>query len=288
MKLSEALYHPWLEGYESGQAIDYPSVSGTSNGSLSASEDVSMRTADELSLNEAESVSQGFEHLKLNGSSGVLPTHADANANTNGLAANGGTAAEEGRLTPSNTPPGLTLHKKGGLQRRSEVLAHAAETGRPLVEPSWEMINYAQSQSQDDLYRPAPAECSAGPSNGNANGNAPSMSNENRKGPNKRVHSELTPLSEEQEVEGRAASGDSSPLSSVGESPPPPPGPLKKKGKSTENAATPSKTRAKRGGKAAAPAPASARKVRARVDSSSADEQPAGTRRSTRAKSGKR
>jgi hypothetical protein len=100
------------------------------------------------------------------------------------------------------------------------------------------------------------------------------------------VHSELTPLSKEQEAEGRAASEDSSPLSSMDESSPP--GPLKKKGKSAENAATPSKTRTKRGGKAAAPAPASARKVRARVDSSSADEQPAGTRRSTRAKSGKR
>ncbi|KAJ6594533.1 kinase-like domain-containing protein [Mycena capillaripes] len=319
MTLRDALQHPWLLSY---QSADSPVVNGAnvSNGNLNG-EDVSMRTADGLSFSEAEAVSQGFEHLKLNGStSGAAFPEVEANAAAaaNGHAAAAGAGGDQGRLTPpSNTPPGLTLHKKGALMRRSEVLAHAAETGRPLVEPSWEMVSFAQSQSQADseseaLYGPpaVAAECAAatatvtanvptqsatqpGTANGDANGRSGSGSGSG-KGPNKRVHSELTPLPEEMEgadgdgvvVDG--VSGGSSPLSSVGDSPPPPAGPLKKKGRSAESRPeeTPSKTqgRAKRGAKAAAPAPASARKVRARVDSTAAEE-PVGTRRSTRSRS---
>ncbi|KAF8200052.1 kinase-like domain-containing protein [Mycena galopus ATCC 62051] len=128
MKLSDALKHPWLEGHVFAHPIDYPRVNATGSRS-SLSEDVSMRTADQLSFGpgelsftgEAEAVSQGFEHLKLNGSSAaVTPGFTDAAAvNGQDAAANGDAAAAEaeegeGRLTPSNSPPGLALHKKGG------------------------------------------------------------------------------------------------------------------------------------------------------------------------------
>ncbi|KAF7357886.1 Pkinase-domain-containing protein [Mycena venus] len=307
MKLSDALSHSWFQGYVFAHPLDYPTVNragSTSTGSLS--EDVSMRTADQLSFTgEAEAVSQGFEHLKLNGSVGAS-TSAVASAIANGDAAEAEAVQEgEGRLTPSNTPPGLTLHKKGGLQRRADVLSQAVETGRALVEPSWEMVNYAQSQSQEseDLYRPAsPApettgECSTTPSNPLPTP-PPTIANPpasgNGKGPNKRVHSELTPLPEE--MDGVAGTEGSSPLSSPEDSPPGPVSePLRKKGRSEEDAGeaeagTPSKaTRGKRGAVATGKASTSTatRKVKAKVDSS-VEDTPAGTRRSTRAKTGKR
>ena len=59
------------------------------------------------------------------------------------------------------------------LQRRSLVLSEAAETGNHIPEPSWEMIAYAASQDK------------AGESSSTA------------KGANKRLHAELSPLSEE-------------------------------------------------------------------------------------------
>ena len=58
------------------------------------------------------------------------------------------------------------------LQRRSLVLSEAAEAGSHLPEPSWEMIAYAASQDK------------AGESS-------------SAKGANKRLHAELSPLSEE-------------------------------------------------------------------------------------------
>ncbi|KAF8161058.1 kinase-like domain-containing protein [Crassisporium funariophilum] len=60
------------------------------------------------------------------------------------------------------------------LQRRSQVLSQAAESGSSLPEPSWEMIAYAASQEQE--------KAATNPAN---------------KGPNKRVHAQLTPLPEE-------------------------------------------------------------------------------------------
>ena len=60
------------------------------------------------------------------------------------------------------------------LQRRSLVLSEAAETGNRLPEPSWEMIAYAASQ-----------------------GKAGESAGESSKGANKRLHAELSPLSEE-------------------------------------------------------------------------------------------
>ncbi|KAJ6538801.1 Pkinase-domain-containing protein [Mycena vulgaris] len=252
MKLSEALNHPWLKNYNFcyKDKINYASIA---RGSLS--EDVSMRTADQLSFSqpsETDAVSQGFEHLKLNGSSrAVLPSangHSDPDADVETTA--GGRS--------KSTTPGLPRKdlKRGALQRRSEVLQHAADTDGRLVEPSWEMVNYAQSQSQDsDVELYAPSGSGATPTNGNASTNG------KEKGPNKRVHSELTPLPEEED-----AAGASSPLSSVSDSP----APMRKKGRSAPPAAagTPSK---KRG--------TSARKVKAKVE-----ETPAATRRSTRAR----
>ncbi|KAJ7502439.1 kinase-like domain-containing protein [Mycena galericulata] len=295
MKLGEALSHPWLKDYRFVyQNIDYPRIASGS-GSGSVSEDVSMRSADGLSFTTAESVSQGFEHLKLSGSSGAV-LHANGHAGVNGGAhhadadANANYQGEDDdrQKTPSSTPPGLTLLKKGGLQRRSEVLQQAVETGRPLVEPSWEMVNYAQSQektasqeaSQEALYGPTPGSACDEPSPAPA---PPVMSNGKGK---KRVYAELTPLTEEEEEEeegGEGGSRASSPLSSVGDSPPAP-APARKKSRSANaspeaSTATPAKGKAKRGGRT----PASARKVKARVD---ADEAlPLGTRRSARAKS---
>ncbi|KAF8200067.1 hypothetical protein K438DRAFT_677501 [Mycena galopus ATCC 62051] len=148
MKLSDALKHPWLEGYVFAHPIDYPRVNAVGNRS-SLSEDVSMRTAEQLSFGHGRGggCKPGSEHLELNGTA-VVPGFTDVNGQD--AAANGDTAAAEaeeveGRSTPSNSPPGLALHKKGGLQRRADVLQQAAEDGRALVEPSWEMVNYAQS-----------------------------------------------------------------------------------------------------------------------------------------------
>ncbi|KAJ7680971.1 kinase-like domain-containing protein [Mycena polygramma] len=333
MTMADALQHPWLINYIFAYPdIAYPDIIGvpsfTSTHALARAntngEDVSMRTADGLSFTEAEAVSQGFEHLQLNGSSNgalLTPTNANGTAemappplDTNG---NNQEAGGEGRQTPpSNTPPGLTLHKKGGLQRRSEVIAHAAETGRALVEPSWEMVSFMNSQGQpqeeqegeltesqkreeEELYGAAASTTNGNPptqqTSASASGSG-SGSSGSGKGPNKRVHSELTPLPEEMEqdgVDGEGKSRGSSPLSSVEDSPRA--APAKKKGRSAgaDDTATPGKTqpptRGKRGGKAA---PASTRKVRPRVDSTSAEGEegsaktPVATRRSTRAKSG--
>jgi len=90
-----------------------------------------------------------------------------------------------------NTSAGINREdsKVMPLQRRSHVLSQAAEDGKPLVEPSWEMV--AAATAQDHV---------AGPSNSS-------------KGQNKRVHSELTPLSEEASMDNGA--DGLSPLSEV-------------------------------------------------------------------------
>ncbi|KAJ7267704.1 kinase-like domain-containing protein [Mycena haematopus] len=302
MKLTDALNHPWLRDYVLAHPIDYQRFNGAGSStstSTSLSEDVSMRTADQLSFaGEAEAVSQGFEHLKLNGGmsslaivagSATAQADAAANADTTTDAETDGAEGGDGRLTPSITPPGLTLHKKGGLRRRADVLQQAADVGLPLVEPSWEMVNYAQSQETDDLYRPA----SQSSTNANATASGSKLPptngtpNANGKGLNKRVHSELTPLPEEmEEGAGPGKSEASSPLSEMEDSP----GPLRKKGRSAEDAGTPGKAAAR--GKRGAAVKASAtttRKAKAKADATADTTQtPVGTRRSTRAKSGKR
>ncbi|KAJ7760920.1 kinase-like domain-containing protein [Mycena metata] len=232
MRLSSALSHPWLDGY-------------------------------------ADSVSQGIEHLRLNGSIPAVPPHTDTDT----------TAPNDGSKTPpsSSTPPGLmSLNRSGGrgrgvLQRRSEVIQHAVETGRPLVEPSWEMVSYATSGSGT-----------------------------NGKGPNKRVRAELTPLTEDGEDEDGdgheydGGTGASSPLSSVGETPPPR-GPARKKSRASaqDAAASPVAPKGRRTAKGASAGTAAARKVRGKAGAVADGEgeegqTPAGTRRSTRARSGKR
>ncbi|KAJ7782479.1 kinase-like domain-containing protein, partial [Mycena maculata] len=122
------------------------------------------------------------------------------------IASGSGTLSEdaEGRLTPpSSTPPGLTLHKKGALQRRSEVLQQAAEAGRAPVEPSWEMVTYAQSQEQAQPQPQAQEEEEMTPSQEELYGPVsdapptPKAAATNGKGARKRVHAELTPLPEE-------------------------------------------------------------------------------------------
>lgn len=60
------------------------------------------------------------------------------------------------------------------LQRRSQVLSQAAQAGNGLPEPSAEMIAYLTSRDEDD---------DAGVPSG--------------RGQNKRLHADLTPLSEE-------------------------------------------------------------------------------------------
>ncbi|KAJ6498736.1 kinase-like domain-containing protein [Mycena sanguinolenta] len=265
MKLSDALEHPWLQGYVFAHPIKYPEVTRTGSSKSSLSEDVSMRTADRLSFTgEAEAVSQGFEHMKLNGST--------SSAFTPGFAPTEGT-------------------EKGELRRRADILQEAVETDQPLIEPSQEMINYVQSQ-ESDLYRPEsqPNATASGsglptPTNGTPNANG--------KGPNKRVHSELTPLPEEMEDDtGSRLSEASSPLSSVGDLPDVAESePLRKKGRSAEDTETPSKTatRAKRGSTAKATATPTARKGKAKPDSNAdAAQTPVATRRSTRAKIARR
>ncbi|KAJ7879535.1 kinase-like domain-containing protein [Mycena olivaceomarginata] len=137
MKLSEALEHPWLKDYVFAHPIEYPSRGASSaNLTSSLSQDVSMRTADQLNFTgEAEAVSQGSEHLKLNGSTLGVPAAANGNADT-----------------------------KGGLPWRADVPQQAAEAGQAPIEPSWEMVTFAQSQgqsqeqsdnsSEDSMYAP--------------------------------------------------------------------------------------------------------------------------------------
>ncbi|KAJ7092083.1 CAMK/RAD53 protein kinase [Mycena belliarum] len=275
MTLTAALTHPWLADF----TVAYPATADSIfvNGSGSGpSEDVSMRTAGQLSFSqpsesETDAVSQGFEHLKLqaSGSSTTVPTTSPDG--------DSGPAPRPADVDGREATPALTPsqeRRKGALQRRSEVLAHAVDTGSRLVEPSWEMVEYAQSQSQDP-DRGASGSGSSGSTNGNAtSGSGSGNGNGKGKGPNKRVHSELTPLPEEVDgADGAGGSRGSSPLSSVEDSPPVP---TRKKGRSTAAVESPSK---KRGTAGAGRAPASARKVRAKK---SVDTEP--TRRSTRAR----
>ncbi|KAF7377892.1 Pkinase-domain-containing protein [Mycena sanguinolenta] len=68
MKLSDALNHPWLQGYVFAYPIKYPEVSGTGSSRASFGDDVSMRTEQPSFTEEAEALIQGFEHMKFTGS----------------------------------------------------------------------------------------------------------------------------------------------------------------------------------------------------------------------------
>ncbi|KAK7018876.1 Pkinase-domain-containing protein [Favolaschia claudopus] len=304
MKLADALLHPWFEGYQLSHHLDYPQVHADGlTVSRSLSGDVSMRTAEQLSFNE--SVSQGIEHLKLNGSaggSGLPPPTSTHEADTNGDAMEDGVDVQS---TRSMTPPGLTELKKGGLHRRADILQHAADAGLKPAEPSPEMVNYL-SQSQGQGYQeeeeeeeepepeagssalpPPPLSTSEPPSPNTELPPPPSSAtSSNGKGPNKRVHSELTPLAEDMEdVIGNGVSGGSSPLSSLSDIPPAEP--QRKKGRSTEDGQTTKAARGRRG------TGATTRKGRTKADSNSAEEaqqqqqSPVATRRSTRTKAAK-
>ena len=145
--------------------------------------------------------------------------------------------------------PGLKREdsKVATLQRRSHVLSQAVEEGKALVEPSWEMVAAATAQD---------------------NAASSSSSSNTNKGQNKRVHSELTPLSEEASMDGVA--DGSSPLSEPGSH---------KKGKSSDD-----EDRMTRGkGRASGPAePAKARNPRTRKSNEADDDEAAQPRRSAR------
>jgi ser/thr/tyr protein kinase RAD53 len=102
------------------------------------------------------------------------------------------TSAIPGAYPKTSATTGLKREdsKVAPLQRRSHVLSQAAEDGTALAEPSVEMVAAATAQDYA------------------------TSSSSGSKGQNKRVHSELTPLSEEASMDNGA--GGSSPLSEVG------------------------------------------------------------------------
>jgi serine/threonine/tyrosine protein kinase RAD53 len=178
-------------------------------------------------------VNQGFKNMQIKPSGRPdvsIPVIPGAYPNGSGTA---GLKREDSRVAP--------------LQRRSHVLSQAAEDGKALVEPSWEMVAAATAQDQ-----------TTGPS----------------KGQNKRVHSELTPLSEEASMDNGLVG--SSPLSEVG---------VQKRGKSLdeeEQLKAEGMDRVTRG-KGRASAPASTRGTRTRSGKSNeSEEETAQPRRSGR------
>ncbi|KAJ7646667.1 kinase-like domain-containing protein [Roridomyces roridus] len=274
MRLSDALRHPWLNNYQfvHSDTIDYSLYNGES-GTLV--EDVSMRSVAPLSPTSSPgpegSLSQNLKELKLSLSRNESLSTV---ANGHGDSPNG-VLHDDTEGTPP--PPGLTPVKKGGLQRRSEVLRDAAEMGKPPVEPSWEMVNYmsqsqGQSTSDEELYgQVTQPPSSSGPTTTNGSGGK------------KRARGQLTPLPEEGgDVDGEDESRASSPLSDLSDSPEP--APARKKTR-TNGEATPAKPKTKRGGAARTPASTRKGKTKESEDEGSA---PVGVRRSTRAKTARR
>ena len=164
--MQASLSHAWLQSYtpidrrlssfaSSIPTIDYSMMSSVpDDGSFPVNQD----------FRNMQIQPSGFQDASASGIPGAYPNNS------------AGIKREDSKVAP--------------LQRRSHVLSQAAEDGKPLVEPSWEMVAAATAQDQV-----------AGPSN-------PS------KGQNKRVHSELTPLSEETSMDNGA--DGLSPLSEVG------------------------------------------------------------------------
>ncbi|KAF9461264.1 kinase-like domain-containing protein [Collybia nuda] len=167
MTLTDARDHPWLQSYT-------PVYDHSTSGSITSipTNDFSMLS----SLPEGEgsfqsAVNQDFENMQLQASTSAHPQVVDSGPIPGVLPNNA--VRSEGSRAP--------------LQRRSHLMSQAAEDGKPIVEPSWEMVAAAASQEQP----------TAGPSNPPA------------KGQNKRVHSELTPLPEEGSMDS-AINGSSS------------------------------------------------------------------------------
>lgn len=168
MTMENSLLHPWLQSYtpvydlrsSSSISTEYPTISS-------------------ISYEGSFPVNQEFKNMQIQPSA-----HRDASTsaipgaypNTSAMA---GVQREDSRVMP--------------LQRRSHVLSQAAEDGKALVEPSWEMV--AAATAQDRVV-------------------GESHSNNSSKGQNKRVHSELTPLSEAVSVDNVVER--SSPLSEAG------------------------------------------------------------------------
>ena len=163
--MQASLSHPWMQSY---MPVDRRLLS---SGSSIPTIDYSMNSS--VPIDESFPVNQDFRNMQ------IQPSGLDASVP--GLpggypSTSAGIKREDSKVAP--------------LQRRSHVLSQAAEDGKPLVEPSWEMVAAATAQDQV-----------AGPSNPN-------------KGQNKRVHSELTPLSEGASMDNGA--DGLSPLSEVG------------------------------------------------------------------------
>lgn len=165
MTLTDARNHPWLKSYT--PVYEHPASGSTSS---IPTNDFSMLSSvpDSEGSFQSNSVNQDFENMQLQASTSALPSTLPEGTSENGIRAEG-----------SRAP----------LQRRSHLMSQAAEDGKPIMEPSWEMVAAAASQEQP----------TAGPSNPPA------------KGQNKRVHSELTPLPEEDSMD--SAINGSSPLS---------------------------------------------------------------------------
>ncbi|KAJ7049936.1 kinase-like domain-containing protein [Mycena amicta] len=235
LKLKDALKHDWLRDYNFHyrDAIVYPQDDDVGDGGLytvgALASDVSMRsiatTFSFTGQSETDSVSQGLKDLNLYAQrSGVESTgRSKTTADDYVVPA----AGSNGTTPPPEIPQPPILHKHG-LNRRRDVLRHAEATGSQLPEPSWEMVQYANSQSQADLNGTYPQASTAtttpmSTATGEmaASGSkTPRAARSNGKGPNKRVHSELTPLPEERDANGNGnangQSADSSPLSSPG------------------------------------------------------------------------
>jgi serine/threonine/tyrosine protein kinase RAD53 len=162
MTLTNALHHPWLKSYtlvyDHGSS-DFANFVPTDNYSMLYSIPESY---------DSSSVNQGFQNMQ------IQPDASTSSIPGFHLSRPAGIEREDSRVTP--------------LQRRSHVLSQAVEEGKPLVEPTSEMIAKAAAQEEQV----------AGPSNSNG------------KGQNKRVHSELTPLSEEASMD--ISADGSSPL----------------------------------------------------------------------------
>jgi serine/threonine/tyrosine protein kinase RAD53 len=184
MTLTDALNHPWLQSYT--PVYDYHYFASMSS---IPTDDFSMISAapEGPESFQSNSVNQDFENMKLQASTSAVPQAGVPGAFPDGIAENG--MKSEGSRAP--------------LQRRSDLMSQAAEDGKPITEPSWEMLAAVVSQDQP----------TAGPSNPPA------------KGQNKRVHSELTPLFEEGSL--NSAIDGSSPLSEADSS-------SQKKGKSLD------------------------------------------------------
>ncbi|KAG5642826.1 hypothetical protein DXG03_002057 [Asterophora parasitica] len=245
MTLTDALQHPWLTSYT--RVYDHDGVDVLHNEPPTT--DSSMISATSSVDSFRNSVNEGFQNMHIQPGSSVPAVP--------------GAFPDAG---PSNGAGTSNVNREGSktapLQRGSHVLQKAAEEGKQIPEPSWEMLAHAAAQQQHDQA------AAAGPSNSNPNG----------KGPNKRVHSELTPLPEETSMD--AVIDGSSPLSDVD----PTPNNGKDSGDDNDSeGATPSTGRTTRGkGKAASTPAKKTTRGRAAKGADSTDETAAQPRRSTR------